>query len=442
MASIYVYSGAAGAGTGADWANAYTTLTAAIAGGAAGDTYYVAHDHAESTAGAVTLSWKGTPAAPDRCLCVNRAGTVPPVAADLRTTATVTTTGANAFASAGGSLYCYGVNFMVGTGASAASGTYVATTIDRKHVYESCTFGLATTSGTSANIFGGTSGDQTELINCSVSFGLATQDVRASTSGLTWRNNGTAAVTGATLPTLFSEAPGRGEMLFSGLDLSNLGSGKTLVQSSAGTLSKATFRNCKLDAAVTIASGAVGPSATVDLIGCGATGVSSRNERHRYQGVLTTETTIVRTSGASDGTTPYSWKIVTTANNKRDFPFECFDLSIMNEAVAAPMTLTVHTVTDNVTLTDAEIWLEAAYLGSAATPIVSRISDANATVLTTAANQASDSGTAWTTTGLTTPLKQKLEVTFTPEMAGVVRFRVKIAKASTTVYVCPLAELV
>ena len=30
MASYYVYSGAAGAGTGANWANAYTTLTAAV----------------------------------------------------------------------------------------------------------------------------------------------------------------------------------------------------------------------------------------------------------------------------------------------------------------------------------------------------------------------------------------------------------------------------
>ena len=56
MAIYYVYSGAAGAGTGADWANAYTTLTTAVSGKAAGDVFYIAHDHAESTAGRVTIT--------------------------------------------------------------------------------------------------------------------------------------------------------------------------------------------------------------------------------------------------------------------------------------------------------------------------------------------------------------------------------------------------
>jgi hypothetical protein len=62
MANVYVYSGAAGAGTGADWTNAYTTLTAALAAKAAGDDFWVAHDHAETQASALTLTSPGTPA--------------------------------------------------------------------------------------------------------------------------------------------------------------------------------------------------------------------------------------------------------------------------------------------------------------------------------------------------------------------------------------------
>src|SRR4051812_1910841 len=97
MANRYVYSGAAGTATGADWTNAHTTLTAAITSGAAGDVYYVAHDHSETAASSVTLTFKGTAATPDRVLCVNRAGSVPPVAADLVSapSALVEATGAN-----------------------------------------------------------------------------------------------------------------------------------------------------------------------------------------------------------------------------------------------------------------------------------------------------------------------------------------------------------
>jgi len=97
MASYYVWSGATGSANGTTWANAYTTLTLAYASGKlAGDVFYVAHDHAESTAGAVTLNVSGASIAnPIKVICANRAGSVPPVSADRRATATVTTTGAN-----------------------------------------------------------------------------------------------------------------------------------------------------------------------------------------------------------------------------------------------------------------------------------------------------------------------------------------------------------
>ena len=44
MASYYVWSGAAGTGTGASWANAYTTLSLAFSCKSAGDVFYVATD--------------------------------------------------------------------------------------------------------------------------------------------------------------------------------------------------------------------------------------------------------------------------------------------------------------------------------------------------------------------------------------------------------------
>jgi hypothetical protein len=91
MAVYYVYSGAAGSNNGSSWVNAFTTLTTAFATEVAGDTLYVAHDHAESTAGSITLTSSGTSSNPTKVVCVNRSGSVPPVSADRMATAQATT---------------------------------------------------------------------------------------------------------------------------------------------------------------------------------------------------------------------------------------------------------------------------------------------------------------------------------------------------------------
>ena len=95
MANYYIWSGATGAANGTSWANAYLTLTAGIQSKAVGDVFYVAHDHAEVAAGALTFQTPGTIASPSKVICVDRAGSVPPVSADRRTTASITRTGNN-----------------------------------------------------------------------------------------------------------------------------------------------------------------------------------------------------------------------------------------------------------------------------------------------------------------------------------------------------------
>ena len=127
----------------------------------------------------------------------------------------------------------------------------------------------------------------------------------------------------------------------------------------------------------------------------------------------------------------------TAANCSPAQPFETFEGAFWNTATGSSKTLTLYCVTDNVTLTDADIWVEVEYLGSSATPLASLASSAPATILTTASNL-STTTEAWTTTGLATPVKQKMTVSFTPQMIGPARWKVKVAKASTTVYVCPV----
>lgn len=438
MADRYVYSGATGSGTGANWANAHTTLAAACSAASSGDRVFVADDHAETQNSAMTINIFGFSTSPTQILCVRRVGgSVPPVPADLRKTATITTTGNYSITIGDYLRYgrMYGLNFYCGTGPVTAN-----LTINAQLILDCCTLNLGTTTGLSRIIFGGGSGQVFNLVGSTAfGFGNVGQQVQFQSHPYIWTGDGSPGVVGSNIPTLLIANWGIQDARITGVDFSNMGSGKTLIGQGVNS-GQTVLVNCKLDSAVTITPNPSQPFHRVDVIGCNSSGNVQRNERYMRGGTLTTETTVVRTGGASDGTTAYSWKIVAPVENRVDTPFRTFDSEIWNDTTGSAKTLTVHVLTNNVTLTDEDIWLEVEYLGSSGTPIVARTNDAMA-ILGTPSNQASDSGQAWTTTGVTTPLKQKLECTFTPQLKGTIRWRVCYSKASSTVYVCPKPDL-
>lgn len=441
---MYVYSGAAGAGTGADWANAYTTLSAALAAKAAGDDFWVAHDHAESTAGAVTLTSPGTAASPCRIVCVSRAGSTPPVSADLATTATVATTGNNSI-NYSGHAYCRGVGFTAGNSTGTASNIFApsATTC---WTFESCSLKCGSTgaSGRISSNTGSSSGLRIgiALINTNVEFSAVGQTFAMASADFLWRGGSLA---GSTFPTtLFSGAtvgfPCRATLL--GVDLSNLGSGKTIFGIGDNACHRYTAVDCKLGSSVAIAGGTPpGPGGCeVRAVNCDSADTNYRYYYQDYNGTITQETTIVRSGGASDGTTTFSRKMVTTANSKFYSPLKSDWISFWNETTGSGVTITIPVITDGVTLKDNEAWVEVEYLGTSGFPLGVFASDAAADVLNAGTNQTTDSGSTWTTTGLSSPVKQSLAVTFTPQEKGLVRARVCLAKASTTMYFDPKAE--
>jgi hypothetical protein len=444
MANRYVRNGGSNTSPYDTWAKAASNLATATTGSAAGDVFYVAADHSENYASTTTITFPGTATAPNYVYCVDHTGSVPPTSADVRTGADVTTSAASSLALLG-MVHVYGLDFAIGTGTSSAS-LSLASSASTRQSYEQCLFALIGT-GTSGRINVGTGQScYIEWRNCTVRLNRTLHAVvTGGGSVMIWKNDaGFPALHASTVyPTALyvpatTNQPARAE--WSGLDLSGMGS-NTIV--SAGVAGSLILLNCTVSATAVIAGAQSFHALGVRLIGCHSPtgGNAARNEKHTNRGTLTTETTIVRTDGASDGVTPYSWKVVTTASgDEREFPFETFEGAIWNDDVGVAKTLTVHIVTDNVSLTDTQIWLAAEYLGDANTPISTLTNDGPATPLT--AGVAQDTSTeTWTTTGIATPLKQKLEVTFTPEMAGPVRWRVKIARASTTIYICPKAEL-
>jgi hypothetical protein len=154
-------------------------------------------------------------------------------------------------------------------------------------------------------------------------------------------------------------------------------------------------------------------------------------------GRVTEETTIVRTGGATDGTTPIAWKIETSARSSYITPLESPPPAIWNDTTGSPVTATVEGIWGGGSVpNDDQIWLDVEYLGDATSPLASFANDSKADILASASGQTSSSET-WG--GSTT--KFKLEVTFTPQKKGWTYSRVKVAPASSISYIDPQVTL-
>lgn len=433
MAVIYVRStDGSDADNGSTWALAKATLVGADGIDAAGDTIYVSQSHAESTAGAVVLTLAGSTTSPTKVICGNDAS-APPTA--VATSGTVTTTGNNPININNSSnirVYWYGLAFISG---STATGT-ASITASGGQVFDSCQFKLATTGASSRISVNSVGSGTTTYKNCGFRFGASGQGL--STAGGTAHIIGGSLLSGGTSPTAFVLAPATPTNLnIDGFDFSNASASLNLGGSNQPSI-KVAFRNCKLPASWSgsLNSSTPGIGSVWEMFNCDSADTHYRYRKATQFGTIQDETTLVRTGGASDGTTTYSLKLVT--NVDAEYPMLTLDTpecSLRNSAVGSSKTLTVCILHDSATaLKDDEIWLEAMYLGTSGVPLGSFVSDAKADVLATAANQTSSSAT-WTTTGMANPNKQELAVTFTPQEEGYLQFVVKMAKASYTVYV-------
>lgn len=448
MALFYIWSGATGSGTGASWANAFTHISDAYAAGSAGDTFFVAQDHSETTSGTIALGSPGTIATPCATYCVNRAGSVPPVSADLRTTAIVATTGASIMQLSSpqfNASYYYGIIFNCGSGANNSA-------IAMQQCYTelvNCQLNILATTAASCILVG--DGDVSEYFkwtNTTVKFGAAGQSIVAQSATFHWGNTQSAIVSGTlptvlvtnTVPSFLGSGSTGSNVIFDGIDFSALGTGHTII-GAFSTPMNIQLINCERNGNVTTAATPTAHGSSVDVIVCDPGATACGQERHRYEGTLTQETTVILTGGASDGVTPISWKIVSTSHASWLFPFDAFTIAEWNGTIGTTVTVTVEILNDGTTLNNDDIWIEARYLGNSSFPLASSATSGKADGLATGVPITSDSGANWVTTGITSPVKQKMVLTCVPQIAGDIRVVVKVGKASKTIYVNPLVEL-
>ena len=441
MANIYVRSTDGNdADNGSTWALAKATIGGAVAIAAAGDTIWVSQSHAETSATSFTWTLPNTPADPVKILCGNDAAE-PPTA--LATSATVAQTGNNQNIVVNGYGYIYGLTFNLGSGANSSTLSAAnSTTNGHGLLFEQCNVNLLTTqAGARLSCGVGSTGADdcfVQFRTCAVTFGNTGQKL-SGTNRFAFINV-TFAASGSVPTVLFtpSTGVGGGDVTFDRCDFSALGSGKAVVDLASAVQMSVTIVNSKIGASGSFTTGThpggIG-GVTVRVINSGPDSTNYRYHFENYLGTVDQETTIVRTGGATDGTTPVSRKFASSANARWFQPLSIDLATLWNDSLLS-QTLTVEVITDGVTLTDAEMWVEVDYPSDSSFPLYSVVRDRSADFLAAGASQASSSE-AWTTTGLTTPTKQKLEVTFTAVRRGPLYVRVCLAKVSQTVYVCP-----
>lgn len=233
------------------------------------------------------------------------------------------------------------------------------------------------------------------------------------------------------------------------VDLSAVGSGATatsLLDNADDQINNILISRCKLPSAAgfTITTGALilPGNKPLRLHHCSSADKYYDFFEEAYEGSIQEETTIVRTGGASDGTTPQAWKMISSANALDNYRAMISPPITIWNAAASEKTFTIECLLDSATNPqNDEVWMELEYPADNTSGLGAVAKDKCA-ILSAAADKSAGVGAGgWTTTGLTNPNSFKCAVTVTPGKAGPVSARICLAKPSTTVYVDPLITI-
>lgn len=441
MTAIYVRS-TTGADTndGLSWATAKATFAAAMALAVGGDTVYVSQAHSESASASKSFTSAGTPNNPVNIVCVQD-GAEPPVAiADTGSVKTLST----GLINGEGSFAMYGMTISVGTGSNAYSLNFGQVSgVDVIQSFHNCSLLVGCTAFNMYTRFG----NSTTSNSARSRFVLKNTNLRLNHTGqfigiyqdFMWRG-GAYAAGGATPSAGLFRVGGQGRTCrveIDGVDFSALAPTVDLVSGPNAT-GRIMFRNCKLPASWTggLVQGVVDPSLRVEMHNCDSIDTNYRFWVEAYAGSIKSETGTIKIGGASDGTTALSYKMTTNANVVWYLAgLESPELLRWNDTIDAPVTVSIHVLSDGPALTDQDAWLEVQHLGTSGVPLGVFESGRAATLAAPVVHPTAS--TTWNTAGMATPQMQRLSLTFTPREKGWMHIRIVVGKANATIYYDP-----
>ena len=156
------------------------------------------------------------------------------------------------------------------------------------------------------------------------------------------------------------------------------------------------LEDCRLNAAMTRYGTSTTGYFTAPVITtrCDSGATNYKSTRDEYSGAQTTETSITRVGGATDGTQARSDKIVTNAQAALLTPYRMLPLAIWNDTTGADVTITVYGTINSASLpNNDELWMDVQYLGNSSSPQASFKSSGKSHPLATAAAVAADAST-------------------------------------------------
>jgi hypothetical protein len=427
--------------TDGTWDNA-TIFRYAFHNAAAGDTIYVHDAHSELYGANFAITASDTLATRIKIYCVDKTDD------SLSYGAVVGTSSGYCYFN--GSFYSYGVQYCsantIGFGVSVSlthvtlhgpgKGVFtlikIGTASDYTYLYSGGSFGA----GCRLEIFDGDI--ELSRLNCYLSSG----------ADILWRNGNLVAPN--ELQHLFQNA-GYGGFTGENLDLSAFCPGATtryLIFFSPGYLSNLYLTRCKLPSGSGFlfwyaASSNIPGNPNKDFFAICDHCTDDNNmvtlARRSYYGEVFTETTIVKTDGATDGTTSYALKMIANAftdENEYGAALPCVAIhGILADADS--QTITIDCIIDSATnLQNDEVWMEVDFPANN-TDGLGTVVHTRCAVFGTPADVTASTAT-WTTTGMSNPNEFKLAATIDPGKVGPYTIKIFLGKPSTTIYVDPL----
>lgn len=423
MSDLHVKNTATPAAPFNSWASAAANL-GTVTGAVAGDRYLLSSAHAGSSSG-YTITFPGTPSNPNLLLCGTEAGGsgISAMAAGAVETITGTTFTLN------GSFYAEGITWDF-TSTSSGAPNYAANNgaVQR---YKNCAFRYSGAAGSPQFLFGTlSSGAASSMIleNCSIRGPSANFNVGIEREVII--RDGFWESGGGTQNYIFNVGVGNKpvDFLVDGFDFTNIGNSTHLVGAIGEGSCNALFRRCKFGASWTgslVASGQIKPGTRVEMYDYQVGSTLNRAWIEQYEGTVKSENTIKVSSD-------FSFKAVTNANIK--YPLGELEIFEAYRSLTAGVakTFTLKTLTDGITLTNADVILRAEYFDSSGSYLGTFASSQPASPIASATSLPANSA-AWASAP-GTPVKQEASLTFTPAQAGFCIITASVTRPSTTLY--------
>lgn len=368
-------------------------------GGTDQNLIYVSDQHAETqSSNQINWSSKGSMTLPLDIICIDRTGNVPPTSSsDLKETATITTTTTQPLTINGVFRVVYGIIFSAGsTSGNVQLNINTESNVDKN--FEKCKFRFGSGAGSGSQISFSRNCGRTVLRDCEFKFSNVGQGIL---TGGQCKFENCSVDSGGSNPSVLVQGASSGTLFeFEGCDLSFL-SGSTMGNNGSGNgTTFVSFNDCKFPASFTpwAFTGSNSMSGEKVIFNrCSSGGNPLQFISIERSGTMQHSTTIYRDGGAEGNSVPYSWWLATTANmNLGSQFFEMPTVAIDNSTTGADVTITGHGIVNAAAVpTNAEVWMEAWYLGSASDTQGTRKSSRVVDFVTTASNLSADTGADW-----------------------------------------------